>query len=147
VEGGEIHALSGGAWVPTGDLGRLDADGFLYVEGRRRNVLITSYGRNVSPEWPEAELLAGGRVVQAAVFGESRPHLSAVLVAAAGLTDDAVQAHVDSANGRLPDYARVRAWLRAEAPFTACNGLASANGRPRRDAIWKTYGARLNALH
>lgn len=147
VEGGEIRVKRRGRWLATGDLGRLDADGYLHVEGRRKNVLITSFGRNVSPEWPEAELLAGPAIAQAAVFGEARPQLCAVLVSAScGLPDAALERQVQAANARLPDYARVRRWLRADGRFTSQNGLATANGRPRRDAIWRTYGERLDAL-
>ena len=130
----------------TGDLGRLDADGFLYVEGRRKHVLITSYGRNVSPEWPEAELLAGRAIAQAAVFGEARARLCALLVPAPGASREAVDAQVRAANGRLPDYARIGAWLRADQPFTPQNGFATANGRARRDALWRAYGERLDAV-
>jgi long-subunit acyl-CoA synthetase (AMP-forming) len=147
IEDGEICARSGGRWVATGDLGRLDEEGFLYVEGRRRNVVITSFGRNVSPEWPEAELVCGRAIAQAAVFGEARPALCAVLVPTDnGLPNAALARDVYAANARLPDYARVRGWVRAAAPFTAANGLATANGRPRREAIWRTYGERLDAL-
>ena len=41
-------------WFATGDLGEIDADGYLHVTGRKKNVLITGFGRNVSPEWPES---------------------------------------------------------------------------------------------
>lgn len=147
IENGEILVKRSRGWLQTGDLGRIDADGYLYVEGRRKNVLITSFGRNVSPEWPEAELLAGPAIAQAAVFGEARPQLGAVLVSASPAAPDAVlEREVQAANARLPDYAQVRRWLRAEARFTPQNGLATANGRPRREAIWQTYGARLDAL-
>jgi long-subunit acyl-CoA synthetase (AMP-forming) len=138
---------AGGEWLATGDLGRLDEDGFLHIEGRRKHVLITSYGRNVSPEWPEAELLAGGAIAQAAVFGEARPRLCALVVPARpAVHDEAIDAQVRAANRRLPDYARIGRWLRADAPFTPQNGLATPNGRLRREAVWKAYGARLDAL-
>lgn len=147
IEDAEIQVKRRGRWLPTGDLGRIDADGYLYVEGRSRNVLITSFGRNVSPEWPEAELLAGPAIAQATVFGEARPRLGAVLVPASpALADAVLERQVRLANARLPDYAQVRGWLRAEAQFTPQNGLATANGRPRREAIWRAYGARLDAL-
>jgi long-subunit acyl-CoA synthetase (AMP-forming) len=136
------------AWLPTGDRGRLDGDGFLHVEGRRKHVIITSFGRNVAPEWPEAELAAGGAIAQAAVFGEARPRLCAVVVPrSAAATDAAIEAEVRRTNARLPDYAQVALWIRAEAPFSAENGLATANGRVCRDAVWSRYGERLEALY
>ena len=155
---GEIHVSGGGflgyagsdhygtEWLPTGDLGRLDSEGFLHVEGRRRNVLITSFGRNVAPEWPEAELLAGGALAQAAVFGEGRPHLCAVLVASPSVSDGVIAKQVGAANERLPDYARIAHWVRAAAPFGSHNGLATANGRVRREAIWELYRERFDAI-
>jgi long-subunit acyl-CoA synthetase (AMP-forming) len=130
----------------TGDLGSLDADGFLHVAGRRKHMLITSFGRNVAPEWPEAELLAGGALAQAAVFGEGRPQLCAVLVPAPAASDAAIAAQVGAANARLPDYARITQWVRAESPFAPHNGLATANGRVRRDAVWERYRERFDAL-
>lgn len=130
----------------TGDLGSLDADGFLHVAGRRKHMLITSFGRNVAPEWPEAELLAGGALAQAAVFGEGRPQLCAVLVPAPAASDAAIAAQVGAANARLPDYARIAQWVRAESPFAPQNGLATANGRVRRDAVWALYRERFDAL-
>jgi long-chain acyl-CoA synthetase len=142
----EIHVNTGGDWIASGDLGRLDADGFLYIEGRRKHVLITSFGRNVSPEWPEAELLAGPAIAQAAVFGEARARLCALIVPAPGAPQAAVDAQVQAANARLPDYAQIAVWLRADAPFTPQNGFATANGRARRDALWRAYAARLDAV-
>lgn len=146
IRDGELEVKTPDGWRATGDLGRIDEDGFLHVHGRRKHVLITSYGRNVSPEWPEAELLAGPAIAQAAVFGEAQPRLCALVVPAAGASAAAVEAQVRAANARLPDYAQIGAWVRAEAPFTAQNGLATANGRARREALWKRYAERLDGL-
>jgi long-subunit acyl-CoA synthetase (AMP-forming)/thiaminase len=132
---------------PTGDLGRLDEDGYLHLSGRKRDMLVTAFGRNVAPEWVEAELARHGAIAQAAVSGEARPWLAAVIVPRRPGDRAGVAAALASANAALPDYARVRAWLEAEAPFTAANDLATANGRLRRDAIRARYGAPLDRLY
>jgi long-subunit acyl-CoA synthetase (AMP-forming) len=134
-------------WLPTGDLGYVDAEGFLHVMGRRKNLIITAYGRNVSPEWPEAELLAEPALAQAAVFGDSRPWLCAVLVPVPGKDREAVRAAVNRANTRLPDYARIRDYVIGEEPFSPVNTLATANGRPRRETICHHYRHQLDALY
>jgi len=129
-----------GAWWPTGDLGHIDADGFVHVRGRKKNVLITAFGRNVSPEWVETELRSHPEVLQAVVFGDGCPALSAVLWPTAATIDDAaLQAAVDTANASLPDYARVQRWTRGRAAFDTHSGLATANGRPQRGAIARLH--------
>ena len=135
------------AWVDTGDIGRLDADGRLYLRGRRRNVFITAFGRNVSPEWVEGELLLEPAIAQAAVFGEASAVNTAVLVARPGADDAALAEAVAAANRGLPDYARVGAWLRAGTPFTPANGQLTQNGRLRREAIAAAYRTRIEQRH
>lgn len=131
----------------TGDIGRFDDDGFLYITGRKKNMFVTSFGRNVAPEWIEQELVAQGAIAQAAVFGEGRPFVTAVVVPAAAATLQAVFAAVNEVNRRLPDYARVGAWLQAAEPFTAHNGKMTANGRLRRDAILRDYADQIDAVY
>jgi long-subunit acyl-CoA synthetase (AMP-forming) len=131
---GDPEPRAADAPYATGDLGGLDEDGYLHVLGRKRELLVTSFGRNVSPGWVESELLGHPAVAQAAVVGEGLPSLVAVLVAhpgrAAGLAG-AVQA----ANARLPDYARVGAFVVADEPFRRDNGLLTRGGTPDRAAI------------
>jgi long-subunit acyl-CoA synthetase (AMP-forming) len=123
-------------WWPSGDLGRIDAEGFVHVLGRKKNLLITSFGRNIAPEWVETALRSQPALAQAVVFGDGEPALAAV-DAAAG--DGALQAAVDAANATLPDYARIATWVRGRAAFDATSGLATANGRPQRAAILRAH--------
>lgn len=124
------------AWWPTGDLGHIDAEGFVHLHGRKKNVLITAFGRNVSPEWVETTLRGQPAVLQAVVLGDGQPALCAVLWPARPDADDAaLQAAVDAVNATLPDYARIARWTRGRAAFDAASGLATANGRPQRAAI------------
>lgn len=136
-------AVTPPTWWPTGDLGRIDADGFLHVQGRSRNLLITAFGRNVSPEWVESALQNDPAVAAATVFGDGQPALSAVLWATPGASDTELQRAVDAANASLPDYARLARWTRAAGPFNAASGFATPNGRPRRAAILRAHAGAL----
>lgn len=135
------------AWLATGDLGSIDEAGFLTIVGRKKHVLVTGYGRNVSPEWPEGLLTEHPGIAQAVVFGEARPFLGALLYAPPRVPDALIAAHVASVNARLPDYARIGAWTRAAGPFTPHEGLATHNGRVRRDAVHARYADAIGAWY
>ncbi len=130
----------------TGDLGHIDDAGHIRLAGRSKNLLITSFGRNISPEWVEASLLAQPAILQAVVCGEARPWLAAIIVPMPGASGDAVAAAIAAANASLPDYARICGWL-ASPPFTLENGLATGNGRPKRDAILARHAAEVATLY
>jgi long-subunit acyl-CoA synthetase (AMP-forming) len=145
---GYVGDAPSGPEIETGDIGCLDSDGFLHITGRRKNVFITSFGRNVSPDWVEAELVHQPSIAQAALFGEARPWNVAVIVPALGCDDQyGIQKDVETANAALPDYARVHQWIRASEPFTPANGLLTVNGRNRRTAIWERYRWRIGSCY
>ena len=123
---------------PTGDLGHVDEDGYVYVTGRKKHIFITANGRNVSPEWVERELLAQPAIGQAAVFGEGMAGNVALLVPVPGADRGAIANAVQETNRHLPDYARVSRFSVAE-PFTVSNGQLTGTGRVRRDAIASAY--------
>ncbi len=124
------------SWFPrqiaTGDLGSLE-DGWLSIHGRANNLLISSFGRNVSPEWVESALNARPLLTQCVVVGDGRPYLSALLSAPAIITDTMISEWVNRVNQQLPDYAQVQAWRRLDQD--AWQGLLTINGRPRRELI------------
>ncbi len=134
---------AGEVW-PTGDLGYIDEAGFLHLTGRRRNMLVTAFGRNVAPEWVERELTAQRAIAQAAVFGEGKPWLSAVIVPR---DSRHLAVAIAAANRALPDYAQVRHWIAADAAFSLGNGEATSNGRLRREALLTRYGDRIDQLY
>lgn len=126
-------------WLGTGDLGHFDGP-FLVLHGRKKHQFITAFGRNVNPEWVEAELVQQLPIAQAWLYGEALPGNVAVLVPRYPNTSDSQLAEaVASVNLALPDYARVHHWLRAEQPFSTSNELATSNGRLRRNALYTHY--------
>ncbi len=126
--------------IATGDLGCIDDDGFVHISGRRKHMFITAYGRNVSPEWVESEVLQHPLFAQAMVLGEARPHNIAVLRTRQADADDRrIRAALAEINRGLPDYAHVADYVRADAPFSLDNDLLTSNGRLRRDAIAQRY--------
>ncbi|MDH1629162.1 AMP-binding protein [Pseudomonas mosselii] len=136
-----------GQWWPTGDLGQLDRDGYLHLSGRKKNQFITSFGRNVNPEWIEAELTQGAVIGQAFVHGEGLPgNLALLWPLDPQASDGQIATAVRQCNDGLPDYARVHAWRRLPEPFSAEAGTLTANGRPRRDVILRHYQSLLSDL-
>ena len=134
------------AWLHTGDLGKLDEAGFLHVQGRCKQVLVNSFGRNISPEWVESELLAQPGVMQAMVFGDHCPALCALIVPHPGSDAPFVEASVRRCNASLPDYARIAAYRIVE-PFSLTNMQLTANGRIRRSAVMSAHRKTVDALH
>lgn len=134
-------------YMATGDLAFQDAEGFWYISGRKKNVFITSFGRNVSPEWIESELMHSPHILQACVFGEARPFNVAVLVAHPKFSAVDIAQVVAQVNAGLPDYAQVADWVMADQPFTAHNTQLTANGRLKRDQIWQHYQPAIEAVY
>ncbi len=127
-------------WWPSGDLGSVDNEGYVHIEGRKKNVLITSFGRNVSPEWVETVLRSSSSIREAVVFGNGQPQLSAVIwPMSANCSSDDIERAIEVANAQLPDYARVSKQVVADLPFSVQSGMSTANGRPQRQAIFQTY--------
>lgn len=134
--------------IRTGDLGRLDADGYLFIDGRRKNLLISSFGRNISPEWVESELLAQSRLAECVVYGDARPWCVALVSPRdPAERDETIQHWIGRCNDGLPDYARIRRWHRLPQPLATAEGLLTDNGRPRREAILERYQSAIESLY
>jgi len=135
------------SWWATGDLGHFDEQGYLYLDGRKKHQFITSFGRNVNPEWVEAELTQSGVIAQAFVHGEALPKNLALLWPLDPATPDTlIDQAVQQCNALLPDYARVHAWRRLPRPLSSTDDTLTANGRPRREAILRRYHSQLSDI-
>jgi long-chain acyl-CoA synthetase len=142
-------ALAGG-WFHTGDQGDVNAAGNWRITGRIKNLIILNSGHNVAPEPLEdavaAKLPEAGQFV---LVGNQRSYLAALVTAASanGLTDARIQSAIDEANASLPHYKQIRAFHIVAEPFTIENGLLTANGKLKRDAIAAKYSAEIEQLY
>lgn len=121
----------------TGDLGGIDQEGFITLHGRKKNVIITGYGRNISPEWIESRLLAQPEIAQAVVYGDGAAQIGALVVPTQ--KDISIEKAIARVNAGLPEYAQIGSFD-IVTPFTSSNKLLTGNGRIVRHAILNTYG-------
>jgi long-chain acyl-CoA synthetase len=126
-------ALSNG-WFHTGDQGERTPGGNWRIVGRLKNLLILSSGHNIAPEPLEETLVrAIPGAQQVVLFGHGRRFLSALVTGEVAL--DKAEAEFAKLNSSLPHYRQIRGFHIAPQPLTPENGLLTANGKLRRDAI------------
>lgn len=131
-------------WVSTGDLVTIENQ-HLYITGRKKNLIINSFGRNISPEWIESKLMATGLFAQTMLVGDTKPFLCALLVPISELLNSQqIANHIDVLNEHLPDYAHIIKFIVLEQSFTHANGLLTENGKLKRDAIVTHYTTLIN---
>jgi long-chain acyl-CoA synthetase len=133
-------------WLHTGDIGSLDADGYLRITDRKKDMIVLSGGENVSPAKIEGMLMADPAIAQAVVAGDGRAGLTALLVPAEGFDDVAAAVAVNRTNMRLSVTERVRKHTMVE-PFTVENGLLTPTQKIRRVMVIRAHADILAKLH
>ena len=156
-------------WFRTGDIGDVDERGLLRITDRKKDILVTSGGKNVSPQNVEARLAAGPLVAQSVVYGDGKPHIVALVTvdedaagawaqahdrprAVAALAHDrdfrlAVEAEIARANAGLARYESVRAFAILDRPFREEMGEITPTLKVRRRAIYEQHRATFEALY
>lgn len=141
-------ALQGG-WFHTGDQGEVDANGNWSITGRIKNLIILNSGHNVAPE-PLEEAIAKNlpEAEQVVLLGNQRGFLAALVTVGSsnGLSPARIQAAIDAVNGTQPHYKQIRAFHLVPEAFSIENGLLTANGKLKRDAIAARFAAEIEQL-
>jgi long-subunit acyl-CoA synthetase (AMP-forming) len=129
-------AVDAEGWLHTGDLARIDDDGFVYITGRKKNVIITSTGRNVAPEWVEAQYARLPFVQAVAVVGNGFPALHGLFLVDPD-HDLAAAAEAVFAFGasQLSEVERVQVVHLRHAQESDYRQFFTVTGRPIRNAI------------
>ncbi|MBS0560858.1 MAG: long-chain fatty acid--CoA ligase [Proteobacteria bacterium] len=133
-------------WLHTGDVGELDADGYLRITDRKRDIIVLSGGDNVSPAKIEGVLIAEPEIAQAVVTGDGRAGVTALVVPAEGFDELGAAVAISRANMRLSVTERVRKHI-AVPPFTVENGLLTPTQKIRRQHVLRAHAERLAEVH
>ncbi|ARX83595.1 long-chain fatty acid--CoA ligase [Streptomyces alboflavus] len=164
-------AVLGDDWLATGDLGSLDDDGYLTITGRKKDLIVTSGGKNVSPAVLEDRLRGRPLVGQCLVVGDNRPYVAALIT----LEPEAVahwltvrkrpkdtplselchdpqlladlQKAVDYTNEAVSRAESIRRFVVAEGEFTEANGLLTPSLKIKRSAVAAAYAKEIEKLY
>ncbi|MGH3865409.1 MAG: AMP-dependent synthetase/ligase [Pseudonocardiaceae bacterium] len=158
-------------WLRTGDLGELDQDGFLRITGRKKEIIVTATGKNVSPAALEDRIRAHRLVSQCMVVGDKQPFIAALITLdaealpawraehgkpasnpAADLIDDAdlraeVQRAVDGANKTVSKAETIRKFQILPVDFTERGGQLTPSLKVKRAVVAKEFAAEIEALY
>ncbi|MFB6517577.1 AMP-dependent synthetase/ligase [Streptomyces sp. NPDC056401] len=157
-------------WLATGDLGRLDADGYLTITGRKKEILVTSNGKSVAPAALEERVRSHPLVSQCVLVGNDRPYIAALLtldmegvahwmamrgrprMPAAELVLDPdltaeVRRSVVAANTLVSQAESIRTFRILGEQFTEERGLLTPSLKLKRRAIEKVYAKEVAALY
>jgi len=152
------EAVDADGWLHTGDVARIDDDGYVWIVDRKKELIINSAGKNMSPANIEMRLKAAGPLIgQACVFGDRRPYNVAVLVldpdTAAGL-DPAdpsvvarVQAEVDEANSHLSRVEQIKRFRVLATEWLPGGEELTPTMKLKRRGIAAKYEAEVEALY
>lgn len=163
------EALRGG-WLATGDLGELDDDGYLTITGRKKELIVTSSGKNLAPAALEERVRAHPLVSQCLVVGDRRPYVAALITLDANalehwqqvrqrpaadewatLADEELHAEIQravaAANTAVSRAESIRAFRLLPRDFTLEQGLLTPSLKLRRQAIVEWYAADIEELY
>jgi len=163
------EVFSGDQWFHSGDLGKLDDDGFLFIVGRKKEIIVTAGGKNVAPAVLEDRLRAHPLISQCMVVGDNQPFIASLITidqdalkswvvankkegaSLADLTTDpdliaVIQTAVDEANKAVSRAESIRKFRILPTDFTIAGGHLTAKLSLKRHVIGKEFAADIAAL-
>jgi long-chain acyl-CoA synthetase len=133
-------------WFHTGDQGEQTAAGNWRIIGRIKNLVILNSGHNIAPEPLEEKMMqAIPGAQQAVLFGNGRSYLAALVTG--DVRRENAEAQIALLNATLPHYRQIRALHIEREPLTIENGLLTANGKLRRDAIARHFSDSIDGMY
>lgn len=164
------EAIDAEGWLHSGDIGTMDADGYLRITDRKKDIIVTSGGKNIAPQNIENLLKNDPYISQAFVYGDRRKYLTAVVTLSpdeirkwaekSGLADRDPEAlaalpevrallrqRIDLVNRQLATFEQVKKFIVAGRDFSQETGELTPTLKVKRKVLVERYGAALDALY
>ncbi|MFL5322292.1 MAG: AMP-dependent synthetase/ligase [Myxococcaceae bacterium] len=159
------NAFTEDGWLKTGDVGRWTEDGFLQIIDRKKDILVTSGGKNVPPANIEVRFCDDPFIAHLVVYGDGKSYLTAGVwlneaavnaqldsdgVAASARPEAVkalVQRRLDRVNASLPSYETLKKFAVIAQPLTVANGLLTPTLKVKRKKVYETFKTELEALY
>jgi long-chain acyl-CoA synthetase len=156
-------------WLHTGDLGEIDSDGFIKITGRKKDIIITAGGKNITPANLENEIKQHPLVSQCVVVGDRRPYLVALVtldpeeaaayakehglaedpsaLAANGAVRDSIQAHLDAVNEKFARVEQIKKFAILPQDLSQENGELTPTLKVKRAAVTDKHQGEVARLY
>ncbi|MEH0928206.1 AMP-dependent synthetase/ligase [Micromonospora sp. CPCC 205558] len=165
------ETISADGWLRTGDLGQLDADGYLSITGRKKELIVTAGGKNVAPAVLEDLVRAHPLISQCVVVGDAKPFIAALVTVdeealpawleSAGLSRDTpveqlrehealrteIQSAIDEANRAVSKAEAIKVFRVLPRDFTEATGELTPSLKVKRQVVHKTYAAEIADIY
>ena len=142
------------AWFHTGDLGQVDEDGYLSIIGRKKDLIVTSGGKKISPQAIEEHLKGHSLISQGVLIGDGRPFCVALITTRNAIpagkeeeTRKAIWAHIESLNEHLASFETMKNFLIIPEDFSVENGLLTPTMKVKRKLVEQRYAQEIDELY
>ena len=133
--------------LKTGDLGHMDASGHIYLAGRKKEMIITSYGKNINCPKIEERMKNIPGVSEAVLIGENRPYCTALLWLEEGFDDSHLEADISRMNEALSHPEQIRKWAVIRTPLSIQKGELTPNLKVKRKVVEEHYKEEIQGLY
>ena len=149
------EALGDDGWLRTGDVGHIDDDGFVFITDRKKDIIITAGGENVTPSLIETALQTNPLIATVVVIGDQRPFLSALVSldpeAAEGMSDEEIQASVQSAvdevNAASARVRQLKKFVILDEPLSIEHGELTPTLKVKRKVVREHFSDQIEAMY
>jgi long-chain acyl-CoA synthetase len=148
------EVLAADGWLRSGDLGTIDADGFVRITDRKKDIIVTAGGKNLSPQNIENALKTSPLVSQALVIGDRRPYVTALITLdeaevakANGEVPALVQAVVDDVNRDLSRFEQIKRFAVIPREFSPDEGEVTPTLKLKRRVIEERFAREIDELY